>query len=126
MNVHATWRGELQRYTFTAAGRRDASNAAAFARQLCVCPVCNRGAPRIYRTSVRSVTLQCGGCGLQWTMTWHMLGRSFDRAVKPGVDDEAGTVGSAVFERLAALETRGRAAENPQRGYHMPGGATPV
>jgi hypothetical protein len=108
MNVHATRWGDVQRFALTEAGRRDASNAAAFAKRLCACPLCARSDPRIYRSSLRSVTLQCGECRLQWTMTWRMLARGFERAVAAEVGADAAAVGSAVFTRLTAVETRGR------------------
>ena len=89
MNVHAK-RGALQRIEVDDAGRFNVSNAARFARRLCACPICARPEPRIYRSSPRSVTLQCGRCGLQWTITWYMLARAFEREVAPQAERRRG------------------------------------
>jgi hypothetical protein len=90
------------------AGRFNVHNAARFARRLCVCPVCTRPEPRIYRSSLRSVTLQCGRCGLQWTMTWYMLARAFEREVAPKLSVDAAAVTTAVLNVLGEHESRGR------------------
>jgi hypothetical protein len=34
---------------------------------------------RVYRSSQRSVTLQCTHCGVQWTMTVHQLAKAAQR-----------------------------------------------
>jgi len=90
------------------AGRFNVHNAARFARRLCACPVCTRPEPRIYRSSLRSVTLQCGRCGLQWTMTWYMLARAFEREVAPKLSVDAAAVTTAVLNVLGEHESRGR------------------
>ena len=61
------------------------------------------------------MTLQCGECRLQWTMTWRMLARAFDLALAHDVGEDAAAVGSAIFGRLSALETRGRARDGVVR-----------
>jgi hypothetical protein len=109
MNVHAVRRGELQRTDLTESGRFNLANAARFARKLCACPICGRPEPRIYRSSLRSVTLQCGRCRLQWTMTWYMLARAFDRELAPRLSVDAAAVTSAVLNLLGEHEQRGRA-----------------
>ncbi len=107
MNVHAK-RGALQRIEVDDAGRFNVSNAARFARRLCACPICARPEPRIYRSSPRSVTLQCGRCGLQWTITWYMLARAFEREVAPRLSVDAASVTTAVLNVLGEHEGRGR------------------
>lgn len=106
MNVHAR-RGALQRIEVDDAGRFNVHNAARFARRLCACPVCARPEPRIYRSSLRSVTLQCSRCGLQWTMTWYMLARAFERDVAPRLSVDAAAVTMAVLNLLGESEKRG-------------------
>ena len=64
--------------------------------------------PRIYRSSPRSVTLQCGRCGLQWTITWYMLARAFEREVAPRLSVDAAAVTTAVLNVLGEHEARGR------------------
>jgi hypothetical protein len=106
MNVHAR-RGALQRLELDDAGRFNASTAARFARRLCTCPVCGRPEPRVYRSSLRSVTLQCGRCRLQWTTTWYMLARAFEREVAPQLSVDAAAVTTAVLNVLGEHESRG-------------------
>jgi len=112
MNVHAK-RGALQRIDVDDAGRFNVHNAARFARRLCVCPVCTRPEPRIYRSSLRSVTLQCSRCGLQWTITWYMLARAFEREVAPKLSVDAAAVTTAVLNVLGEHESRGRKPAPP-------------
>ncbi len=116
MNVHAGRRGELQRTDLTESGRFNLANAARFARRLCACPICGRPEPRIYRSSLRSVTLQCGRCRLQWTMTWYMLARAFELEVAPRLTVDAAAVTTAVLNLLGENEKRGtsRAAPPPR------------
>jgi hypothetical protein len=89
------------------------TNAARFARRLCACPICARPEPRIYRSSLRSVTLQCSRCGLQWTMTWYMLARAFEREVAPQLSVDAAAVTTAVLNVLGEHESRGRKRPSP-------------
>jgi hypothetical protein len=107
MNVHASKRGELEREPLTGAERFTVSTAARFARRLCACPVCGRTEPRIYRSSRRSVTLQCGGCRMQWTQTWYMLARAVEREVVPKLGVDAAAVTTAVLNLLGEQEHRG-------------------
>ncbi|HEY3765490.1 MAG TPA: hypothetical protein VGL44_10065 [Gaiellales bacterium] len=109
MDVHAVRRGELQRAEMTDASRFTVSTAARFARKLCACPVCGRSEPRIYRSSLRSVTLQCGHCRMQWTQTWYMLARAVEREVAPRLEVDAAAVTTAVLNLLGELEHRGGA-----------------
>jgi hypothetical protein len=113
MNVHAPRRGELQRVDLTETGRFNLSNAARFARKLCLCPLCGRPEPRIYRSSLRSVTLQCGQCRLQWAITWYMLARAFEREVAPRLTVEAAAVTTAVLNLLSETERRGSGTRRP-------------
>jgi hypothetical protein len=106
MNVHAR-RGALQRIEVDEAGRFNVSTAARFARRLCTCPICGRPEPRVYRSSLRSVTLQCGRCKLQWTTTWYMLARAFEREVAPRLSVDAAAVATAVLNVLGEHESRG-------------------
>jgi hypothetical protein len=106
MNVHAR-RGALQRIDVDAAGRFNVSTAARFARRLCACPICGRPEPRVYRSSLRSVTLQCSRCKLQWTVTWYMLARAFEREVAPQLSVDAAAVTTAVLNVLGEHEARG-------------------
>jgi hypothetical protein len=116
MDVHAERRGVLQRTELTEGGRFNLAIAARFARKLCACPVCGRPEPRIYRTSLRSVTLQCGRCRLQWTTTWYMLARAFERGVAPQLPVDTAAVTGAVLDLLGEHETRGtRRALTPPR-----------
>ena len=105
MNVHAPRRGELQRADPTERDRFNVRNGARLARRLCTCPVCSRPEPRVYRSSRRSVTLQCGHCRLQWT--WYMLARAFERDVAPRLSVDAAAVTMAVLNLLGEGETRG-------------------
>jgi hypothetical protein len=115
MNVHAK-RGALQRIDVDEAGRFNVSTAARFARRLCACPICGRPEPRVYRSSLRSVTLQCSRCKLQWTMTWYMLARAFEREVAPQLSVDAAAVTAAVLNVLGEHEARGaRRAPRPPR-----------
>jgi hypothetical protein len=115
MNVHAR-RGALQRLELDEAGRFNASTAARFARRLCACPVCGRPEPRVYRSSLRSVTLQCGRCRLQWTTTWYMLARAFEREVASQLSVDAAAVTTAVLNVLGEHESRGaRKPPSPPR-----------
>jgi hypothetical protein len=115
MDVHAR-RGVLQRLEAGEAGRFNVSTAARFARRLCTCPICGRAEPRVYRSSLRSVTLQCGRCKLQWTTTWYMLARAFEREVAPQLSVDAAAVTTAVLNVLGEHESRGRnPAERPNR-----------
>jgi hypothetical protein len=107
MNVHATRRGELQRADLAERDRFNVRNGARLARRLCTCPVCSTPEPRIYRSSLRSVTLQCGHCRLQWTMTWYMLARAFERDVAPRLSVDAAAVTTAVLNLLGESEKRG-------------------
>jgi hypothetical protein len=115
MDVHAGRRGELQRMPLDDAGRFTASTAARFARRLCACPVCGRPEPRIYRSSLRSVTLRCGRCGMQWTQTWYMLARAFEREVAPRLGVDAAAVTAAVLNLLGENEHRGSGAAAGRR-----------
>jgi hypothetical protein len=115
MDVHAR-RGALQRIDVDAAGRFNVSTAARFARRLCTCPICGRPEPRVYRSSLRSVTLQCGRCKLQWTTTWYMLARAFEREVAPQLSVDAAAVTTAVLNVLGEHESRGaRGRPRPPR-----------
>jgi hypothetical protein len=109
MDVHAGRRGALERFPLTAADRFTVSTAARFARRLCACPVCARAEPRIYRSSRRSVTLQCGRCGMQWTQTWYMLARAVEREVAPRLGVDSAVVTTAVLNLLGEQEHRGSA-----------------
>jgi hypothetical protein len=106
MDVHAR-RGALQRIDVDQAGRFNVSTASRFARRLCTCPICGRPEPRVYRSSLRSVTLQCGRCRLQWTTTWYMLARAFEREVAPQLSVDAAAVTTAVLNVLGEHESRG-------------------
>jgi hypothetical protein len=108
MNVHADRRrGVLQRAGMTERDRFNVANGARLARRLATCPVCGRPEPRVYRSSLRSVTLQCGACALQWTMTWYMLARAFEREIAPQLSVDAAAVTTAVLNLLAEAEKRG-------------------
>jgi hypothetical protein len=62
------------------------------------------------------VTLQCGRCKLQWTTTWYMLARAFEREVAPQLSVDAAAVTTAVLNVLGENESRGRnPAERPNR-----------
>jgi hypothetical protein len=69
------------------------------------CPTgCSGGRPEavVYRSSKRSVTLRCNGCGLLWTMTVHQMAKAArtnaDRAPTDGA--EHGEVGRYRAELL--------------------------
>jgi hypothetical protein len=53
------------------------------------------------------VTLQCGRCRLQWTTTWYMLARAFEREVAPQLSVDAAAVTTAVLNVLGEHESRG-------------------
>jgi hypothetical protein len=110
MDVHAGRRGVLGREPLGEGDRFTVSTAARFARHLCACPVCGRPEPRIYRSSRRSVTLQCGRCRMQWTQTWYMLARAVEREVTPKLDADAAAVTNAVLNLLGEQERRGSVA----------------
>lgn len=72
------------------------------------CPHCRNVEAVIYRTSVRSVTMRCRDCGLQWTMTAHQMAKAVERS--------GATKHKGVAANMAAVFTEWAAAVGEQRG----------
>jgi hypothetical protein len=64
----------------------------------------------IVRTAVRSLTLRCRECGLQFTMTWHQLARAYRQRLAQGGRAGKPDRTAEVFDYYAKLagESRGR------------------
>lgn len=68
----------------------------------------------IYRSSRRSVTFRCDRCGLQWTMTYHMLAKALANLPRDGktggatthLADALAQIANAVGERRGRQPTR--------------------
>lgn len=142
MNEHAAPRkGALQKRVLKGAApksRKTMSDAAKAAQDLCQCPRYDCGGVkmdmgdvgdmlrqmhvaklRIYRTSLRSVTLQCSNCKLQITMTWHMLARSARSTWSADIDEYDRKAKAA--RELAGLGMTDKAEELHRQAAQSPG-----
>jgi hypothetical protein len=65
---------------------------------------------RVYRSSNRSITLQCTQCGLLWTMTVHQIAKAAQRQADRNPRDPARRHFAATWKEWAACvaDTRGR------------------
>ena len=72
----------------------------------------------IYRSSKRSVTMRCSGCGLQWTMTIHRLAQTARRRAELMGSDEYAQAEALMAARLETWanwidDRRGRRRHEP-------------
>jgi len=85
------------------------------------CPYCgpDAGGAVVYRSSTRSVTMRCRDCGLQWTMTIHLLARAAQQWAEEAKGSPVEGHTAALARYLAGWadalgERRGRRRASPQ------------
>src|SRR6266536_6204164 len=66
------------------------------------CPMCRQafGGGVISRSSHRSVTMRCGVCGLQWTMTAHRIAAAARRHAERNPDGEYAQICANIAARF--------------------------